>query len=138
MDLRETESKALVLDDKIKRPPLVNEEGIMLADKMRSLEFDNAMVQTLDEVIAWCRKNSIWPVMLGLTVRPRCRLGRKSSAGSPDRVPSQLLDRSFPDLSGGSHRACGTRCMAARAPIDSNPCKRVSAQHLGRDTHAEQ
>lgn len=60
MDVRD-----LVLDDKTKRPPMVNEEALAL-DKLRPLEHDTMLVKTLDEVVAWCRKNSIWPVTLGL------------------------------------------------------------------------
>ncbi len=52
--------------DKLKRPPSFNEEALAAADKLRPLEFDEATVNTLDEVVAWCRKNSIWPVMMGL------------------------------------------------------------------------
>jgi len=55
-----------VLADPLKRPPLINREALALQDKLRPLEYDNQLVKTLDEVVAWCRKNSIWPVMLGL------------------------------------------------------------------------
>jgi NADH-quinone oxidoreductase subunit B len=58
--------KRLALDDKLKRPPLLNEEALALADKLRPLQHDAMLVKSLDEMVAWCRKNSIWPVMLGL------------------------------------------------------------------------
>jgi len=62
--------------DKGKRPPWFNEAGadeaqqrmleLAVSDKLRPAEYDQAMAKTLDEVIAWCRKNSIWPVTFGL------------------------------------------------------------------------
>jgi NADH-quinone oxidoreductase subunit B len=58
--------KDLVLDSKIKQPPMVNREALALSDKLRPEDYDNLLVKSLDEVVAWCRKNSIWPVMLGL------------------------------------------------------------------------
>lgn len=61
----------MVLGDKGKHPPLMNELGmneILLAqsDKLRPKDFDNALVRTLDDVIAWARINSIWPLTMGL------------------------------------------------------------------------
>ncbi|HOE95867.1 MAG TPA: NADH-quinone oxidoreductase subunit B family protein [Candidatus Sumerlaeota bacterium] len=72
MDIRDLDRRppedagGLVLADPLKRPPLINREALALQDKLRPLEYDNQLVKTLDEVVAWCRKNSIWPVMLGL------------------------------------------------------------------------
>jgi NADH-quinone oxidoreductase subunit B len=71
--------KDLVLDSKTKRPPMLNEEALALSDKLRPLEHDNMMVQSLDEVVAWCRKNSIWPVMLGLAC---CAIEMMATAAS--------------------------------------------------------
>jgi len=61
----------MVLADKAKKPPMMNEfalSALALAasDKLRPEQFDRALVKTLDEVIAWCRRNAIWPVTLGL------------------------------------------------------------------------
>lgn len=66
----------MVVADKSKKPPFVLERGqeearrremeLAISDKLRPAEYDRAMVKTLDEVIAWCRKNSIWPVTFGL------------------------------------------------------------------------
>jgi NADH-quinone oxidoreductase subunit B len=67
----------MVIADKSKHAPFVLERGQFDArqrdlemglggDKLRPEEYDKAMVKTLDEVIAWCRKNSIWPVTFGL------------------------------------------------------------------------
>ena len=55
----------IILDDKLKRPPLLNEEALA-AGLARPLEPGGKLYQTMDEVIAWCRKNSIWPVTMGL------------------------------------------------------------------------
>ena len=54
------------LDSKVKQPPMVNEEALAQGDSLSPREFDSQLVKTLDEVIAWCRKNSIWPVTMGL------------------------------------------------------------------------
>ena len=56
----------LALERKAKAAPWMNEEALSAADKLRPLEHDQALVKSLDEVTAWCRKNSIWPVMMGL------------------------------------------------------------------------
>jgi NADH-quinone oxidoreductase subunit B len=71
----------LILDDKQKRAPLLNEDALaqMRQDKLHALEYDNAMVKTLDEVVAWCRKNSIWPVTMGLAC---CAIEMMATAAS--------------------------------------------------------
>lgn len=79
LNLQNESTSGLILDDKIKRPPMINHEGIMLADKMRPEDFDRQLVKTLDDVVAWCRKNSIWPVMLGLAC---CAIEMMATAAS--------------------------------------------------------
>lgn len=71
----------MALDDKIKLPPMINEEALalMAQEKYSPAEFDNMMVETLDGVVAWCRKNSIWPVMLGLAC---CAIEMMATAAS--------------------------------------------------------
>ena len=71
----------MALDDKIKLPPMINEEALalMAQEKYSPAEFDNVMVETLDGVVAWCRKNSIWPVMLGLAC---CAIEMMATAAS--------------------------------------------------------
>jgi NADH-quinone oxidoreductase subunit B len=58
--------KPTLLDDKIKLPPMWNHEALEAGEQQRPLKVDSTLAQTLDEVLAWCRKNSIWPVTLGL------------------------------------------------------------------------
>lgn len=53
-------------DDKVKRPPWVNSDALEQMERFRPAEYDARLVKTLDEVVAWCRKNSMWPVMMGL------------------------------------------------------------------------
>ena len=69
----------LVLDRKIKTAPMVNREALELGDKLTPMEFDNRMAQTIDDVIAWCRKNSIWPVTMGLAC---CAIEMMATAAS--------------------------------------------------------
>lgn len=69
----------LALDDKRKRPPLINEEALAAAAAARPLEYGNTLAKTLDEVIAWCRKNSIWPVTMGLACCAIEMMGAASS-----------------------------------------------------------
>src|SRR5262245_17327591 len=71
----------LVLDDKLKLPPLMNDEALayMNSDQYAPAEYDNMMVQSLDQVVAWCRKNSIWPGMLGLAC---CAIEMMATAAS--------------------------------------------------------
>lgn len=67
MDLRrDTQAPPPPWDDKVKRPPFVNADALEQMEKMRPAEYNARLVKTLDEVIAWCRKNSIWPVTMGL------------------------------------------------------------------------
>jgi NADH-quinone oxidoreductase subunit B len=73
------EMNNLMLDDKTKRPPMINEEALALAQRLSPMEYDNLMAKSLDEVTAWCRKNSIWPVMLGLAC---CAIEMMGSAAS--------------------------------------------------------
>jgi NADH-quinone oxidoreductase subunit B len=56
----------VVLADKEKHPPMVNEFALAASDKLRPADYERELVSTLDEVLAWCRKNSIWPVTMGL------------------------------------------------------------------------
>ena len=56
----------MVLADKAKKPPMLNEFALANSDKLAPAEFDNVLVSTLDDVLAWCRKNSIWPMTMGL------------------------------------------------------------------------
>jgi NADH-quinone oxidoreductase subunit B len=74
MDLRE-----LALADKAKRAPMLNAEALAQGDALAALEHDNLMAKTLDEVIAWCRKNSIWPVSFGLAC---CAIEMMATAAS--------------------------------------------------------
>jgi len=69
----------LAIDNKLKTPPMINEEALRLGDKLTPMEFDNRMAQSLDEVLAWCRKNSIWPVMMGLAC---CAIEMMATAAS--------------------------------------------------------
>src|SRR6185369_5791236 len=69
----------MVLIDKGKKPPMMNEIALASSDKLSPIEFDNAMVETLDEVIAWCRKNSIWPLTMGLAC---CAIEMMATAAS--------------------------------------------------------
>ena len=69
----------LAIDTKLKTPPMINEEALRLGDKLTPMEFDNRMAQSLDEVLAWCRKNSIWPVMMGLAC---CAIEMMATAAS--------------------------------------------------------
>ena len=69
----------ILLDDKVKRPPLLNEEALAAGDKLRPMEYDAQLVKSLDEVVAWCRKNSIWPVMMGLAC---CAIEMMATAAS--------------------------------------------------------
>jgi NADH-quinone oxidoreductase subunit B len=80
-ELRLSATAGTALDDKTKLPPMINEEALalMAQEKYSPAEFDNAMVETLDGVIAWCRKNSIWPVMLGLAC---CAIEMMATAAS--------------------------------------------------------
>ncbi|MEN6626925.1 MAG: NADH-quinone oxidoreductase subunit B family protein [Candidatus Sumerlaeia bacterium] len=66
-------------DDKIKRPPWINEDGLAQLDQLKPAEHDARLVKTLDEVIAWCRKNSIWPVTMGLAC---CAIEMMATAAS--------------------------------------------------------
>ncbi len=67
------------LERKAKVAPWMNEEALSAADKLRPLEHDLALVKSLDEVTAWCRKNSIWPVMMGLAC---CAIEMMATASS--------------------------------------------------------
>lgn len=69
----------MVLSDKAKHPPMMNEIALAQADKLRPEEFDKAMVTTIDEVLAWCRKNSIWPMTMGLAC---CAIEMMATAAS--------------------------------------------------------
>ncbi|MCH8332592.1 NADH-quinone oxidoreductase subunit B [Candidatus Sumerlaeota bacterium] len=69
----------MVLIDKAKHPPLLNEVALAASDKLRPAEYDGALVKTLDEVIAWCRKNAIWPVTMGLAC---CAIEMMATAAS--------------------------------------------------------
>jgi NADH-quinone oxidoreductase subunit B len=69
----------MVLSDKAKRPPMLNELALASADKAGPEEFENALVKTIDEVIAWCRKNAIWPVTMGLAC---CAIEMMATASS--------------------------------------------------------
>jgi NADH-quinone oxidoreductase subunit B len=68
LQLHDRKPADLILDNKLKLPPMMNEEALafMNSDQYSPAEYDNMMVQSLDHVVAWCRKNSIWPVLLGL------------------------------------------------------------------------
>ena len=67
------------LERKAKVAPWMNEEALSAADKLRPLEHDLALGKSLDEVTAWCRKNSIWPVMMGLAC---CAIEMMATASS--------------------------------------------------------
>lgn len=56
----------MVLGDKSKQAPMMNELVLLNSDKLRPDEFDLEMVNSMDKVVAWCRKNSIWPMTMGL------------------------------------------------------------------------
>ncbi len=61
----------MVLINKAKQAPFINqfaldEIALAQADKLSPEEYNTALVKTLDEVLAWCRKNAIWPVTMGL------------------------------------------------------------------------
>ena len=72
------------LDSKVKLPPMVNEEALAQGDSLHPREFDSQLVKTLDEVIAWCRKNSIWPVTMGLAC---CAIEMMGTAASRFATP---------------------------------------------------
>jgi NADH-quinone oxidoreductase subunit B len=58
---------------------MLNELALASADKAGPEEFENALVKTIDEVIAWCRKNAIWPVTMGLAC---CAIEMMATASS--------------------------------------------------------
>ncbi len=67
------------LEFKPKQAPGYNLEALAAMDKLRPLEHDAALVKSLDEVVAWCRKNSMWPVMMGLACCAIEMMGTASS-----------------------------------------------------------
>ena len=69
----------LVLDDKQKRPPTPIVPPPATGDLEKLLELPPTLARTLDEVVAWCRKNSIWPVTMGLAC---CAIEMMSTASS--------------------------------------------------------
>ena len=74
------ELKDLVLDDKIKRPPtLLTPEPATKGDLASLLAVPPTLARTLDEVLGWCRKNSIWPVTMGLAC---CAIEMMATAAS--------------------------------------------------------
>lgn len=72
MELTPQSMEGLPLEDKEKRPPFLNQDGLDLisvhdkVDRLHSIEFGKVAIKTIDQVIALCRKHSIWPVTMGL------------------------------------------------------------------------
>ena len=73
------ELKDDALDGKIKRPPWLVEQAPPTGDLEKLLACPPTLARTVDEVIAWCRKNSIWPVTMGLAC---CAIEMMASATS--------------------------------------------------------
>ena len=74
------ELNELALDDKTKRPPLlVPPQEPPRGDLEALMDLPPPLARTLDEVIAWCRKNSIWPVTMGLACCAIEMMGAASS-----------------------------------------------------------
>lgn len=69
----------MVLADKSKHAPMMNQFALEHPDKLNPQEFNSELVKSLDEVIAWCRKNAIWPVTLGLAC---CAIEMMATAAS--------------------------------------------------------
>ena len=73
------ELSKLALDGKQKRPPLLVEPAAATGDLEKLFELPPPLARTLDEAIAWCRKNSIWPVTMGLAC---CAIEMMATAAS--------------------------------------------------------
>ena len=80
-----------VLSEQRKPPPWLDEEARKLFEKMQLEGPRGPMVKTMDHVVAWCRKNSMWPVMFGLACCAIEMMGTASSRYDISRFGSEVF-----------------------------------------------